>query len=233
MTPNSEITIVIIDGRESKGTQLKRSLGNMHGVKITGEADNSQSALNKAMNLRPTVVVVDAGSHALDAIELTKQLHEELPDIGIMMMASQGCGIDIIAAIRAGANAYCSKRSTDDQLEMALRTVASGGAWLDNAVASRVLKAAAAGAKNSAAENKTGEITCKLSDRESQVLCLLVEGQTNHEIAVTLCISSETVKTHVRHIIEKLGVHSRTEAAVLAIQEQLTVNAASGAKKQA
>jgi DNA-binding NarL/FixJ family response regulator len=230
---DSEITIVIIDDREAKRMQLKRSLGNVHGVKITGEAANTRSALNQALYLRPKVIVVDAGAESLDSVELTKQICQELPGTAVMMMASQGCGVDIMAAIRAGANAYCSKDATNDQIEMAVRTVASGGAWLDNAIAARVLQAAAAGANNAAAELKANEIKCKLSYRESQVLRLVVEGQNNHEIGRTLSISSETVKTHIRHIIEKLGVHSRTEAAVLAIQEHLTVDIEPARKKHA
>jgi DNA-binding NarL/FixJ family response regulator len=230
---DSEITIVIIDDREAKRMQLKRSLGSVHGVKITGEAANTRSALNQALYLRPKVVVLDAGAVSLDSVELTKQICQELPGTAVMMMASQGCGIDIMAAIQAGANAYCSKDASNDQIEMAVRTVASGGAWLDNAIAARVLQAAAAGASNAAAEHKAQEIKCKLSDRESQVLRLVVEGQNNHEIGRTLSISSETVKTHIRHIIEKLGVHSRTEAAVLAIQEHLTVDTEPAQKKHA
>jgi two-component system NarL family response regulator len=222
MPKDSEITVVIIDDRESKRMQLKRSLGNVKGVKVTGEASTWKMALDKAMHLRPKVIVVDAGAHEVDSIKLAKQIHEELPDTGIMMMASQGYGIDIIAAIAAGANAFCSKDASDDQIEMAMKTVASGGAWLDHAIATRVLQAATAGAESAANENKIQEIRCRLSQRESEVLCLVVDGQSNHDIAATLSISSETVKTHIRHIIEKLGVHSRTEAAVFAIQEHLT-----------
>jgi DNA-binding NarL/FixJ family response regulator len=222
MSEDSEITILIIDGHEGKRLQLKRSLGTVRGFRITGEAGDGRTAVNKTKNLRPKVVVVDTALAAAENLEITRQIRELLPDTGIMMMASEGCGVDVMALIGAGANAYCSKRATTDQIEMAVRTAASGGAWLDSAIAGRVLQAAAAGAQGSAALNRIQEIKCKLSQRESQVLCLLVEGKSNQEIAEMLTISSETVKTHIRHIIEKLGVHSRTEAAVLAIQEHLT-----------
>jgi DNA-binding NarL/FixJ family response regulator len=218
----NQILIVIVDDHEHKRLNLSRSLGSVRDFKVAGEATDAFSAFHKAKDVKPHVVLVDAGLPEADTIEITKKIREHLPNTGIMMMASEGCGYDIIAAITAGANSFCSKLATEDQIEMAVRTAASGGAWLDQEVAARVLQAAVAGGQSASNECKNDELKCRLTQRESEVLCLVVDGLNNQEIAEALSISAETVKTHVRHIIEKLGVHSRTEAAVLAIQEHLT-----------
>jgi two-component system, NarL family, response regulator LiaR len=216
---DEEITIVIVEDKEVRRLALKRSLGECQGFRVTGEASDGLTALHKAMDLKPKVIMIDAGLPVMDGLEVTRQIRECVPDARILMMASQGSGIDIFEVIGAGASAYFEKNTETEQIEIAVRTAACGGAWLDRTIAERVLRSAAAGAMAAAVEDS---VKGKLSQREHEVLRLVVDGLSNNDIAQRLCISIETVKTHIRHIIEKLGVHSRTEAAVRAIQHNLT-----------
>ncbi len=215
-----DITIVIVEGKEVKRLALRRSLGAVPGFRVAGEAADGLTAISKAINLRPQVVMIDAGVPQMNGLELARQVKDQLPDAKVMMMATEGSGIDILAAIGAGADSFCEKSLPNSKLEMAVRTVASGGAWLDRTVALQVLRAAAAGAHTAEEDPK-----CKLTSRERQVLSLIVDGCSNNAIAKQLCISVQTVKTHIRHLIDKLGVHSRTEAAVKAVQENLVAPA--------
>lgn len=216
---DEEITIVIVEDKEVRRLALRRSLGECQGFRVTGEASDGLTALHKAMDLKPKVIMVDAGLPIMDGLEVTRQIRDHVPDARILMMASQGSGVDIFEVIGAGASAYLEKNLETEQIEMAVRTAACGGAWLDRTIAEQVLRSAAASAKATAQEDS---IKCKLSQREHEVLGLIVDGLSNQDIAARLCISIETVKTHIRHVIEKLGVHSRTEAAVKAIQQNLT-----------
>jgi DNA-binding NarL/FixJ family response regulator len=147
-----------------------------------------------------------------------------MPATRVIMLTSHDNDRDIFAALGAGADGYCLKEVSGTQLTMAIRAVANGVAWLDPGVASRVLRACAAISPQAlAGEDGTPKThgPSTLSQRELDVLRLVVEGLSNQEIADKLILSVETVKTHMRHIMEKLAVSDRTQAAVKAMREGL------------
>jgi DNA-binding NarL/FixJ family response regulator len=226
-TNDSEITIFVADDHEITRVGLKLTLQNIPDFKVVGEAEDGSETIKRVAELRPQVVLMDIGLPLVDGIDATGKIKEQLPETRVIMLTSHDSDRDVFAALGAGADGYCLKEVTSAQLVMAIRAVANGVAWLDPGVASRVLRACATFNPNDAVEGMTpkplngGIPSSSLSQRELDVLRLVVEGLSNQEIAARLILSVETIKTHMRHIMEKLAVSDRTQAAVKAMREGL------------
>jgi len=222
-TAVSPINIFIAEDYEITRVGLKLTLGNVPDLKIVGEAEDGESAVRKVTELRPHVVLMDIGLPVMDGIDATLKIKSLSPETKVIMLTSHDNDRDIFAALGAGADGYCLKEVGSGQLINAIRAVAEGVAWLDAGIASRVLKACVSNPQQvvpnpSPKQGKNGS-TSPLSQRELDVLLLVVEGKSNQEIAASLILSVETVKTHMRHIMEKLAVSDRTQAAVKAMRE--------------
>jgi NarL family two-component system response regulator LiaR len=216
------IDILIAEDHEITRVGLKLTLEHIPGFRIVGEAEDGTSAVAKVVELKPHVVLMDIGLPLMDGIDATCKIKDEAPNTRVIMLTSHDNDRDIFAALGAGADGYCLKEVSGSQLAMAIRAVADGVAWLDPGVASRVLRACATVQPTNAQEGgKQPSNTSQLSQRELDVLRLVVEGLSNQEIADRLILSVETVKTHMRHIMEKLAVSDRTQAAVKAMREGL------------
>lgn len=200
-------------------------------IKIVGEASDGKEGVVAVSELKPNVVLMDIGLPAIDGIEATGQIKKNAPNVRVIMLTSHDNDRDVFAALSAGADGYCLKETPTSQLVLAIRAVADGAAWLDPGIASKVLRASVAGAapggradSGTAASGSAGahgEQKSRLSQREIDVLKLVVEGMSNQAIAEKLYVSVETVKTHMRRIMEKLAVSDRTQAAVKAMREGL------------
>ena len=189
---------------------------------MVGEAEDGKDAVKQVAELKPHVVLMDIGMPFMDGIDATGRIKEAVPATRIIMLTLRDNERDIFAALGAGADGYCLKEVSGTQLAMAIRAVADGVAWLDPGVASRVLRACATVSPTSDDPSvKIVPAISTLSQRELDVLRLVVEGLSNQEIADKLILSVETVKTHMRHIMEKLAVSDRTQAAVKAMREGL------------
>jgi two-component system, NarL family, response regulator LiaR len=224
--PRAVINVIIVEDHEFTRMGLKLSLDALPGIKVIGEAEAGQEGIEKARALKPDVVLMDIQLPDLDGIEATKQIRAENPDMRVIMLTSHSSDQAIFAALGAGANAYCLKNITAQQLSVVIKMVADGGAWLDPGIANRVLSAysttqglPAPAEKPAAKATKRDSHT--LSPRETEVLRLVAEGFSNQRIAEKLGLGLETVKTHMRHIMEKLTVSDRTEAAVKAMKQGL------------
>ncbi|MBX9693709.1 MAG: response regulator transcription factor [Cyanobacteria bacterium] len=218
------MTILIVEDQEIARVGLKVILDAAPGLSVVGMAGDGRESVMLASSLQPKVVLMDIGLPLMDGIEATGQIKEQAPNVRIIMLTSHDDDKHIFAALGAGADGYCLKEAPADQLLMAIRAVAEGVAWLDPGIASRVLRASVGGSRSlqpEEAEIKSGSILASLSQRELDVLRLVVDGNTNQSIAERLSISVETVKTHMRHIMEKLAVSDRTQAAVKAMREGL------------
>ncbi len=223
MPEESDITILIVEDQEIARVGLKVILDAAPGLKVVGLAGDGREAVMLASSLLPKVVLMDIGLPLVDGIEATGQIKEE-SNVRIIMLTSHDDDKHIFAALAAGADGYCLKEAPAEQLIMAIRAVAEGAAWLDPGIARRVLRASVGGSRSlqpDEAEIKPGSMLASLSQRELDVLKLVVDGNTNQSIAERLSISVETVKTHMRHIMEKLAVSDRTQAAVKAMREGL------------
>jgi two-component system, NarL family, response regulator LiaR len=224
ITSNSPITIFIAEDYEITRVGLRLTLENVPEFVVIGECEDGMTAVKEVIEKRPNVVLMDIGLPGLDGIDATVRIKSESPTTKIIMLTSHDNDRDVFAALAAGADGYCLKEVSSNHLASAIRAVADGVAWLDPAVARRVLQASVNNAPKPVspgdAKNAKPQVNASpLSQRELDVLTLVVEGNSNQEIADRLVLSVETVKTHMRHIMEKLCVSDRTQAAVKAMRE--------------
>lgn len=208
------ITALLVEDQEIVRLGLQAFLQQLGNVDIVASAPDGEAAINVAMEVKPDIVFMDIGLPILDGIRATKAIKEKLASKVIMITSHQE-DVDIFASLSAGADAYCLKGISAPQMSNAINAVMSGAVWLDPDIAKSVCRAIAAGSQCRLAKNGgDGELTV----REMQVLSLIVEGLTNQSIADRLGLSAETVKSHVKRIMDKLQVSDRTQAAVKAVK---------------
>ncbi len=192
---------------------LEQSLAAHPQLAIVGQAEDGYLGVRAALDLKPDVVVMDIGLPRLDGIAATAEIKKALPNVRVVMLTSHTADTEIIAALSSGADAYCIKGANVDRLLVAIAAVAEGAAYLDPLIARKVIDRLKPPAP-------AGNFA-HLSQRELEVLKLMVEGYSNPEIAARLYLSANTVKTHVRNIMNKLSVDDRVQAAVVALRSGL------------
>jgi DNA-binding NarL/FixJ family response regulator len=203
------LRLVVVDDHSLFRRGLVSLLVDMPEFKVIGEAGNGQEALSVIAELKPDIVLLDLNMPVMDGIETVAALRRAASEQRILMLTISQDDEDLLAAIRAGADGYLLKNTEPDELRKALLRVSQGQSVLSPEVTAPVLKALA----------RSSQIPkVLLSDRELEVMRCLAEGQTTLQIAARLFISENTVKTHVRHILEKLEASNRTEAVSKAIQ---------------
>lgn len=221
--PNGNIIkVLIVDDQEIISTGLKLFLEKEDFV-VCGEARNGNEALALTKEHSPDIILMDINMPLMDGIEATRKILSEHPSTRIIMFTTFNNDESIFGSFSAGAHGYCMKDISPTQLKYAIHTVNSGASWLDGKVADRVLRYSEQLPKNPI-EKKTLQISgsqnkFQLKEREIDVLKLLVEGCSNKEISARLIVSTETVKTHMQHIFEKLRVADRTQAALKTLKE--------------
>lgn len=195
------------------------------GITLLAEAEDGQLGVEKAKELLPDVILMDIGLPVIDGIEATRQIKEMNLDSKILIFTSRDSDDDVFAALAAGADGYIMKGATATQLTAAIKAVNEGTAWLDPAIARLVLSnVQRQKAEESATDTinyKAGKNSFGLTEREMEVLALIVDGLSNPEIAEKLFITRATAKAHVHSILQKLYVDDRTQAAVTAMREGL------------
>lgn len=222
---SSKLKIAIIDDHEICRVGLKIILNNYEGFIVVAEAADGEMAVKVIENSKPNIVLMDISLPYLDGISATRKIKEKHPDIKIIMFTSRESEQDLFAALSAGADGYCRKESAGPVIINAIKSVADGAVWLDPLVANLVLSAYTHQPEPVRHnEPNLPKEKCRensLSVRELEVLKLVVEGLSNQEIANKLFLSLETVKTHMRRIMDKLVVSDRTQAAVKAMRNGL------------
>jgi len=196
---------------------LQHSLAAQPEIEVLATAEDGETALVQVMQLRPELVVMDIGLPGTDGIAATQQIKAQYPEVRVVILTSHTAETEIIAALSSGADAYCVKGTSVDQLMRAIAAVREGGTYLDAAIAHTVVSQLQTPATRLSSTPIIGE----LSSREMQVLELIVEGHSNPEIAAKLYLSPNTVKTYVRGIMNKLAVNDRVQAAVVALRNGL------------
>ena len=209
------IRILVVEDHHITRAGLILVLKQCEDFEVIGEAADGLSAIEKALELKPAIVLTDIGLPTMSGIEVATELKSKLPETRVIALTSHDDDQTVFAALGAGADGYCLKDIAQDQLYLAIKSVHAGACWLDPAIAKRVLNASVKSPK------KTESTDFGLSARELEVLGLIVDGLSNHQIANQLVISHDTVKTHMRHILEKLVVADRTQAAVKALRQGL------------
>lgn len=176
-------------------------------LEVVGEASNGAEGLQLARELRPHVVLMDLLMPVMDGVTATAAIRRELPDVEVIALTSVLEDASVFGAIRAGAIGYLLKDTEAEDLCRAIKSAAAGQVQLSPKAAARLMR-----------EVRAPESPEALTQREIEVLRLLAQGLSNKEIARELGIGEKTVKTHVSSILNKLGLLSRTQAALHAIQ---------------
>ncbi|MGQ4646044.1 response regulator [Lyngbya aestuarii] len=204
------LRILIVEDDPMMQLGLEQSLAAQPEITIVGQAEDGYMGVEAAKKLRPDLVVMDIGLPRLDGIAATEQIKAALPDVRVVMLTSHTTEQEIIAALSSGADAYCIKGADVERLLKAIAAAAEGATYLDPQIGRQVIKHLSPPSPAANANN--------LSQREMEVLKLIVEGYSNPEIASALYLSANTVKTHVRGIMNKLAVDDRVQAAVVALR---------------
>lgn len=235
----SKIRVALIEDHDLTRVGIRTALQQRSEIEFVGEAANGAEGLTLLETSRPDIGIVDIGLPDIDGIELTRQFKDsqavqEDANTKILVLTLQDNEESVMAAFAAGADSYCMKNISFDNLLEAIQVTHEGNAWIDPAIAKVVLKQAkprqtvsdAVVAKKvaiDAAEPEYSQLieAYPLTDRELEVLQLIVEGCSNAAIADKLYITVGTVKTHVRNILNKLCADDRTQAAVRALRSGL------------
>jgi DNA-binding NarL/FixJ family response regulator len=188
-------------------------------IEVIGEALDGQEAVDQALELMPDVVLMDVRMPRRTGIEATKRIKEALPHVKILMLTNSDEEADLYESIKAGASGYLLKEISTEEVAEAVRSVVAGHSRISPAMASKLLNEFQAMTRR--AEDRQPLAPPRLTDRELQVLKLVAQGLGNRDIAAQLFISENTVKNHIRNILEKLQLHSRMEAVIYAVREKL------------
>lgn len=201
------IRVLIVDDHQVVRQGLRMFLKLDPEIEIVGEAGDGNAALEQARKLRPDVVLMDLLMPVMDGITATQAIRRELPDVEVLALTSVLEDASVVGAVKAGAIGYLLKDTQADELCRAIRAASAGQVQLSPQAAARLMR-----------EVRTPDNPESLTERETEVLRLLASGKANKEIALELHISETTVKTHVSSILAKLGVPSRTQAALYAVR---------------
>jgi DNA-binding NarL/FixJ family response regulator len=215
-SPPAGLTVFLVDDHAIVRSGVRAYLDLIEDITVTGEAGAGQEALDRIAVLEPAgelpdVVLMDLLMPGMDGIEATRQLKARWPDVEVVAVTSFLEEAKVRAALQAGAAGYLLKDARADQVAAAIRAAAAGQCHLDPAVAK--LLAATLRAPRPGADSLTA--------REREVLTLIADGATNRQIARRLDVTERTARTHVSNILGKLGLTSRTQAALWAVREGL------------
>jgi DNA-binding NarL/FixJ family response regulator len=215
------IRVLIVDDHALFRRGLEMVLAEEPGIELAGEASDGAEAVEKAGEALPDVVLMDIRMPRSSGIEACRAMKEIVPSTKIVMLTISDEEEDLFEAIRAGASGYLLKDIPYDEVADVVRAVHGGQSLINPSMAAKLLTEFAALAKRADSERAEQVPAPRLTDREIEVLKLVARGMNNRDIAKELFISENTVKNHVRNILEKLQIHSRMEAVMIAVRENL------------
>lgn len=217
------INVLLVEDHELYRMGLSMLLGNADGINLLAEASDGLDGVKKARELTPNVILMDIGLPNMDGIEATQRIKDFLPETKILIFTSRDSEHDIFESFKAGADGYIMKGASPEQTINAIKAVNEGVGWIDPAIAKIVFSNLQRPSANSAVSNeiKKDKNIYGLTDRELDVLELMVEGLSNPQIADKLVITRATAKAHVHSILQKLCAETRTQATVRAMREGL------------
>lgn len=221
------IRILIADDQRLFRQSLKYLIEQEGDIKVVGEAGDGQDAFTLSQDVCPDIVLMDVDMPKLDGINATRLILEKYPSMKVLMLSVHDDDERIISAIRNGATGYILKDADHREFIRIIRGTHRGENVISPFLADRIPKVLSIieGLENHSQRDKEKEVSSHpitvshMTDREKETLNLLSEGKSNKEIADMMCVSIETVKSHLQTIYKKLGVKSRTEAAILFLRE--------------
>jgi DNA-binding NarL/FixJ family response regulator len=211
------VRVLICDDHALFRRGLVMVLESEDGVDVVAEAEDGLQAVAKAQEFVPDVVLMDVRMPKLSGIQATRTIADLVPAAKILMLTVSDEEDDLYEAVKAGATGYLLKEISIEEVANAIRAVVTGQSLISPSMASKLLLEF----NNLARQAEERMVVPRLTERELQVLKLVAKGQSNREVAVELFISENTVKNHVRNILEKLQIHSRMEAVMVAVREKL------------
>ncbi|CAM4011846.1 response regulator [Nocardiopsis gilva] len=214
------IKVLVVDDHAFFRRGLVSVLSEEPDIDVIGESGDGEQAVRQAADLLPDVVLMDVWMPHGNGIEACTGIKSSVPDAKIVMLTMSDEENDLFDALKAGATGYLLKEISIDELPDAVRAVADGQSFINPSMATKLIGEFTALAKKDGGRSR-GLPAPELTDRETEVLRLVARCLNNKEIADELFISEHTVKNHVRNILEKLQLHSRTEAAVYAVREKI------------
>ncbi len=226
---DDKVKVLIVDDQRLTRISLKTTISTAkERIMLVGEAEEGREAVSMAERLRPHVILMDIGMPIMDGIRATQEIRKKLPNMKIVMLTTHESEADILDSFRSGATSYCLKDTPPETLIEVILATAAGACWIDPKIARVVISNSIADGGNDAPEpaqddeaDQEPSTYSLLTARESEVLKLIAEGKNNTEIAETLCLSMNTVKTHIKNIFQKLEVEDRTAAALKAIRDRI------------
>lgn len=222
MPENKAITVLMVEDHKLLRVGLKSLFNECQDIKVIGEAETGKDAVEKARLIKPDVILMDIGLPDFNGIEATKRILNNSPEQKVIMLTSHCSEKEVMDSLSAGAYAYVLKDVNTELLMMVIKSVKDGAIWLDPKIVPLIRNQSSCfiPQKQSSRASFRAQHS-NLTEREYEVLKLVVDGKSNFEIASTLTISEHTAKAHVCNIIQKLVVDDRTQAAVKAIKEGL------------
>jgi two-component system NarL family response regulator len=209
---------MVVDDHALFRRGLEMVLADEPDIELVGEASDGAEAVQRAQELMPDVVLMDVRMPKRSGIEATREIKDLLPHCKIVMLTISDDEADLYDAIKAGASGYLLKEIPIEEVADAIRSVWAGQSRISPSMASKLLNEFAQVSKQSERTRVPGP---KLTERELEVLRLVAQGLANRDIAKQLFISENTVKNHIRNILEKLHLHSRMEAVLYAVRRNL------------
>lgn len=221
---NQPLRILLVEDDELFRLGLSVRLQQEPGIEVIAEAEDGETAVALATRQAFDIVLLDVGLPGIGGIEACRQIKQKQPQLPVLVLTSRSQPALITRLIEAGAQGYCLKGIAAETLILALRSVAAGASWWDS-TATQEIRAAiekpAESAPNPAKQVTPTTLPVPLTQREQEILSLLAAGKNNQEIAESLFIAPGTVRVHVHAILQKLDVRDRTQAVIVAIQNQL------------
>ncbi|MBN1193694.1 MAG: response regulator transcription factor [Coriobacteriia bacterium] len=210
------LKVFIADDHELVRYALRMLLEDEPGVDVVGESPDGEGAVAAVADGGIDLVLLDLRMPGIGGIEACRQIKEARPEVYVLVLTSFDDDDEVFGVLAAGAGGYILKDTRPDLVVQAVRAIAEGQAVFDSKIAARVISG-----KTDSEESPGAELMALLSDREVEVLRLIAKGMSNKEIARALWIGEATVKTHVSHLLHKMGTGDRTQAVLMAIQAGL------------
>jgi DNA-binding NarL/FixJ family response regulator len=216
------IRVVAADDQRVVREGLALLLSLLPGVEVAGTAADGNEALALVAQLRPDVVLMDLRMPGLDGVAATRRLRAEHPSVKVIVLTTYADDRSVVSALQAGADGYLTKDAGGDEIRQALERVLDGQAVIDPAVQRLLVDAVVAGTPQVPPDQpKEAAVTDGLTPREAEVLSLIAAGLSNAEIAARLVVSEATVKSHINHLLPKIGARDRAQAVSYAYQHGL------------
>lgn len=219
------IKVTIVEDHDMTRMGLSFALSSNESIEVIGTSSDGLEGVEQALELKPDLVIMDIGLPTIDGIEATRKIKNAMPEIKVLMNTSRDNENDILDSFAAGADGYITKGATSEQTISAIKAVSEGVGWLDPAIArvvlSNIRKNSEVDGKSSGINYQKGKNLYGLTEREMEVLALLVEGLKNPQISKKLVITIATTKTHVHNILQKLYVKTRSKAVATAMKDGL------------